>query len=336
MLADPTLVTLALVGMLTLIPGAALYTGTPVRSTLVALAVLVPLWAAIGVVGALLGLLAEFAVLLPAAGVVFGVLAERMLAERISAPRALVSVAVFSVLVVLPALVMIFGVCAEWAYEHVGALDFAGALAFGVALGVLVLVHRRRGRGRASARPRALWGALLCWVGATAFTVGVELRVDALTGPISLCMAVIGTSAAVGAVVVEFLRRGRVSAQGCAAGVLAGAFAGLAVSPWVELVPAIIIGVATGVVQGGVFRAGERGWASAPLLVGGLAGVLSLGLFAIGPGFVYSGQPTQFVAQLIACAVVMAGSVVVAGVVAVATRPMPVRSGVRARPERTR
>ena len=138
-----------------------------------------------------------------------------------------------------------------------GALDFAGGTVVHISSGVSALIcclllGKRLGFGSEDMRPHNLTytvlGAGMLWVGWFGFNAGSELASDGLT---SSAFAVTHFSAAAGAVawaVVEWISRGKPSVLGAASGAVAGLVCITPAAGFVQPMPALVMGVAAGVV----------------------------------------------------------------------------------------
>lgn len=314
-MADPILILLSGVVTLAGVPGLLLYTGGRWRAQGVTLAMLALLWVVIGVVSAVTGLFVPgFAILVSATGIVVGAGVSAALAELVDRGGIrMLLVAAFSILIFLPLSVVVFGGGGTWLYLEAGSLDFAGALPIAIGGGTFAMVLALLGGIRqAGDRPLALRGAMLFAAAAVGCAVGFELRVDPLTPAIALNMLMTPAVALLAAAGIERVKRGRNTREGLAAGTLAGTAAGLAACAYLETVSALLLGLVVGAVAEVTFRGVSAAWRLAtPLLIGGVTGLLFLGIFALGPGFVYSGQPILLGRQALMCAVVIVYSAVV-------------------------
>ncbi|MCL4201178.1 MAG: ammonium transporter [Pirellulaceae bacterium] len=138
-----------------------------------------------------------------------------------------------------------------------GALDFAGGTVVHISSGVsalivALLIGKRLGYGRDPMPPHNLTytalGAAMLWVGWFGFNAGSELASDDLT---SSAFAVTHFSAAAGAVAwaaMEWLTRGKPSVLGTASGAVAGLVCITPAAGFVNPMPALIFGLAAGVV----------------------------------------------------------------------------------------
>jgi Amt family ammonium transporter len=138
-----------------------------------------------------------------------------------------------------------------------GALDFAGGTVVHISSGVsallcALLIGRRRGFGQEDMRPHNLTytaiGAAMLWVGWFGFNAGSELASDHLA---SSAFAATHFSAAAGALAwaaAEWLTRGQPSVLGAASGAVAGLVCITPAAGFVNVMPALFMGAAAGVV----------------------------------------------------------------------------------------
>ncbi|GAA3745993.1 ammonium transporter [Leifsonia bigeumensis] len=325
-MADPILVLACAVVTLTGVPGILLYSGGTWRRLWPELAMLAGLWAVVGVVSSLTGLfLPGFAVLVAATGILMGAGVAAALAERIARHGIrMLLLAGFALLVFLPPAVAVFGGSGTWLYRDLGALDFAGALPIAVGTGSFsMLLALIRGERSDTERILALRGAMLFAVAGLAVAVGFELRVDALTPAIALNMLMTPAVAILAAAGIERVKRGRNTREGLAAGTLAGTAAALAACAYLETVTALMLGLVVGAVAEVAHRGASAAWRIAtPLLIGGVTGLLYLGIFGLGPGFVYSGQPALLGQQALVVAAALGWSWLVSAAMLLPLRRM--------------
>jgi len=310
--ADPILVLVCTVIALCGVPGMLLYSGGDWRRQWPDIAMLTGLWVIVGVTTALAGaFLPGFAALVSATGVLVGAGINAALAERVAGHRIrMLLLAGFSLLVFLPLALVVFGGTGTWLYREVGALDFAGALPMAIGAGSFTTVLALLGDGRDhSDGVLALRGAMLFAFAAVGAAVGFELRVDELTPAITLNMLMVPALAILAAAGIERVKRGRNTREGLAAGTLAGSAAALAACAYLETVTALILGLVVGAVAEVAHRGSSAAWRLAtPLLIGGVTGLLYLGIFGLGPGFVYSGQPVLLGRQALVVGLALAWS----------------------------
>ncbi|MBC7855938.1 MAG: ammonium transporter [Pirellulaceae bacterium] len=138
-----------------------------------------------------------------------------------------------------------------------GALDFAGGTVVHISSGVSALVcalvlDKRLGYGTEPMPPHNLTytvlGAAMLWVGWFGFNAGSELGSDRLS---STAFCVTHFAAAAGALAwagMEWITRGKPSVLGAASGLVAGLVCITPASGFVQPMPALLLGVAAGVV----------------------------------------------------------------------------------------
>ena len=231
-------------------------------------------------------------------------------------------------------LLLVYAPIAHWVWEpggwlaQLGALDFAGGSVVHINAGAAALVCAyalgpREGYGREPFIPFNLGltmaGTGLLWVGWFGFNAGSALAADGRAG---LAMAVTHIAAAAGALSwmgAEWLARKRASLLGLCSGVVAGLVAITPAAGFVTPRSALIIGLVAGVACYWGATALKRKLRADDSLdvfgvhgVGGLVGALLTGLLA-DPAI--SGVESSFMAQVIACAAVLAYSLVMTAVV---------------------
>lgn len=143
-----------------------------------------------------------------------------------------------------------------WAYAG-GALDFAGGTVVHISSGTSALIcalllGKRHGFGTQPMPPHNLTytvlGAAMLWVGWFGFNAGSQLGSDAIAAS---AFAATHFAAAAGAIAwagMEWITRGKPSALGAASGLVAGLVCITPASGYVLPMPAIIMGLAAGVV----------------------------------------------------------------------------------------
>ncbi len=209
-----------------------------------------------------------------------------------------------------------------------GALDFAGGTVVHISSGVSALVvalvlGKRKGFGVEDMRPHNLtytaMGAAMLWVGWFGFNAGSELASDHLA---SSAFATTHFSAAAGGITwaaMEWITRGKPSILGTASGVVAGLVCITPAAGFVNLMPALGIGVAAGVVcflactaLKSKFRYDDSLDAFGVHGIGGTLGALLTGVFAVrecwdidngNPLGLIEGSSRVFVGQIVAVAV---------------------------------
>ncbi|MDN5293234.1 MAG: ammonium transporter, Amt family [Eubacteriales bacterium] len=253
-----------------------------------------------------------FAIITPA--LISGAVAERM---RFSAY--LLFTLLWATLVYDPLAHWVWGV--DGWIRNMGALDFAGGTVVHISSGVSGLVAalvlgKRKGYGREPILPHhlpmTLLGAGILWFGWFGFNAGSALAVGDLA---MNAFVVTNTSAAAGALawmLTEWLHHGKPTALGAASGAVAGLVAITPASGFVEPLPAIIIGLVSGVLCYGAVAGlkSKLGYDDALDAfgchgVGGTWGAIATGLFAskavnpAGADGLFYGNPGLLVPQLI-------------------------------------
>jgi Amt family ammonium transporter len=213
----------------------------------------------------------------------------------------------FSSLVIFMSLwsVLVYSPIAHWVWSPLGWInamgvaDFAGGTVVHINAGVAGLVcalvlGRRVGYGHDNMAPYnlafAVTGAALLWVGWFGFNAGSAVGAGGRAGMAMLATQVATAAAALGWTFAEWATKGKPSVLGAISGAVAGLVAITPASGFVLPIPAIVIGVAAGVI---CF------WASTWLKhllgyddsldafgvhgVGGIVGALLTGVFAYGP-----------------------------------------------------
>ena len=245
-------------------------------------------------------------------------------AERFKFKALVVFTLVWSTLVYAPVAHWVWGV-GGWLRDY-GALDFAGGTVVHITSGVSALVAaamlgKRTGFGTEKMDPHnmtlTVLGAGLLWFGWFGFNAGSALSANGLAAH---AFVVTNTAAAMGAlswVAVTWLRDGRPSVLGAAAGAVAGLVAITPAAGYVSPSASIIIGFGGGVLCAyGVEFIKHRVRVDDALDVfavhglGGIWGALATGLFsdtsinAAGFDGLFYGNPEQVIKQLVAIAVV--------------------------------
>lgn len=246
--------------------------------------------------------------------------------ERIKFSAVMVFVAIWLTIVYFPIAHMVWaagGLIFEW-----GALDFAGGTVVHINAGVSALVAaiilgKRRGFPTEPMPPHSLTltmvGTGLLWVGWFGFNGGSALAADGRAG---LAMVVTHIAAAAGALawmLAEWWTRQRATLLGLCSGVVAGLVAITPAAGFVGPRAALLIGVAAGFAcywgatgLKRLLRADDSLDVFGVHGVGGLVGALLTGALA-DPAI--SGQQGSLLTQLIACAAVLAYSLVMTTVV---------------------
>src|SRR5918999_3136938 len=211
-----------------------------------------------------------------------------------------------------------------WLFDY-GALDFAGGTVVHISSGISALVAaivlgRRHGFGEETMTPHNLTytilGAGLLWFGWFGFNAGSALAADGLAAN---ALVVTNTAAAMGAITwlaVSWIRDGRPSVLGAAAGAVAGLVAITPAAGFVDASAAIVIGFGAGILCAYAVEIVKSRLGFDDALdvfavhgVGGIWGALATGLFAkasVG-GFdgLFYGEPEQLLKQAVAVGVVI-------------------------------
>ncbi|MEC8336893.1 MAG: ammonium transporter [Planctomycetota bacterium] len=177
-----------------------------------------------------------------------------------------------------------------------GALDFAGGTVVHISSGISALVcalvlGRRLGWGYEDMRPHNLtytvMGAAMLWIGWFGFNAGSELASDDLTSSAFATTHFAGAAGAIAWAVMEWIARGKPSVLGTASGAIAGLVCITPGAGFVNLMPALIMGAAAGVVcyfACGAFKAAFKYDDSLDAFgihgVGGTLGAILTGVFA--------------------------------------------------------
>lgn len=255
---------------------------------------------------------------------VAGFLVSVPLRSRMAAARPVVAFCVaWCALVFVPVATVVLFPMSVGLSAAGSALDLGGVLPIHVAAGasalaVLTVLRRRPLISSAGARTSrlVLAGALLWSLWALAL-VSLELAFDTIT-PIILTNVVIAPAASVLSwLVVERVRRHRNTLTSAGAGLVCGLVAVSAGSGLLEPVWAVLTGVIAGLVSASVVLRNPGSARSAFVglhLIPAALGLILLGLFSTGSGFIYTGQPTVVIAQLtITVAVVLWSAALSAG-----------------------
>ena len=135
--------------------------------------------------------------------------------------------------------------------------DFAGGTVVHITSGVSALVcalylGKRKGFGTEPMRPHSLVlsiiGACLLWVGWFGFNAGSALAASALATSAFVATHFGAAAAALGWLLVEWMKHGKPSMLGGISGAVAGLVAITPASGFVKPLPALLIGFAAGVV----------------------------------------------------------------------------------------
>ena len=222
-------------------------------------------------------------------GLITGAIAERMKFKAYIAFAAVWSLLVYSPL-------------AHWVWgggwlggAGLGALDFAGGTVVHIAsaaaaLAAALVLGKRRDLGKSELQPHNLpmtiLGAGILWFGWFGFNAGSELAVDGVTGGAFMVTHLAAAAGMLGWVVFEWLGHGKPTSLGAASGAVAGLVAITPAAGFVDVMPALLIGLAGGAAcYYGVQLKNRFGFDDALDVVGihgvgGTLGALLTGVFA--------------------------------------------------------
>lgn len=255
---------------------------------------------------------AMFAVITPA--LITGAFAERM-----KFPAFALFVLIWSTLIYDPVAHWVWGV-GGWLRE-LGVLDFAGGTVVHILSGVsglviALMIGKRKGYGKEVMLPHHLpmtvIGASLLWFGWFGFNAGSALSANGLAASAFVVTHIAAAAATVSWVATEWAHHGKPTILGAASGCVAGLVAITPAAGFVSPIPAVIIGLAAGIIcylAVSVLKA-KLGYDDALDAfgvhgIGGTWGALATGLFAskavnpAGADGLFYGDPSQFVTQLI-------------------------------------
>ncbi|WP_432004369.1 ammonium transporter [Streptomyces parvus] len=272
-----------------------------------------------------------FAVLTPA-------LISGALADRVKFTAWALFIVLWVTIVYFPVAHWVWG-SGGWLFE-MGVIDFAGGTAVHInagaaALGVILVIGKRIGFKKDPMRPHSLplvmLGAALLWFGWFGFNAGSWLGNDDGVGAVMFLNTQVATAAAVlGWLVYEKLRHGSFTTLGAASGAVAGLVAitpaGGSVSPLGAIAIGVIAGVLCAMAVGLKYKFGYDDSLDVVgvHLVGGIIGSILVGFFATGgvqsdaAGLFYGGGVDQLGKQVVGVVAVLAYSLVVSAVIALA------------------
>ena len=255
-----------------------------------------------------------FAVITPA--LITGAFAERM-----RFPAFVAFVLIWATFIYDPVAHMVWG--GGWMMS-LGVLDFAGGTVVHILSGVSGLVvalvlGKRKGYGSEAMLPHHLpmtvIGASLLWFGWFGFNAGSALGANGLAATAFVTTNTAAAAATISWVFAEWLHRGKPTVLGAASGCVAGLVAITPAAGFVAPLPAVIIGLAAGVIcylAVGVVKA-KLGYddsldAFGVHGIGGTWGAIATGLFAskavneAGNDGLFYGNPDLVTTQLIGVA----------------------------------
>lgn len=227
-----------------------------------------------------------FAIITPA-------LISGAIAERMSFRGYLMFTLLWSILIYNPLAHWVWGV--DGWLHNLGALDFAGGTVVHISSGTAafagaLFLGRRVGYPREPMPPHnvvlSVTGAGLLWVGWFGFNAGSSLAANGLAVSAFVATHLGAAAAVLGWMFAEWLATGKPTVLGAASGAVAGLVAITPASGFVAPGPAIIIGLAAGMICFSAVRMKLRfGYDDALDVVGvhavgGIFGALATGLFA--------------------------------------------------------
>ena len=252
-------------------------------------------------------------------------------AERIKFSGMLLFTVLWATIVYFPMAHMVWGKGGLFNFALGGkfpALDFAGGTVVHITSGVSALVcalylGKRKGIGTEAMKPHSLVistiGAGLLWVGWFGFNAGSALAASSLASSAFVATHFAAASAALAWMAMEWIKSGKPSMLGGISGCVAGLVAITPASGFVKPMPALIIGVAAGIVcylmvavVKNMFGYDDALDAFGVHGIGGTLGAILTGVFATKdvndllkgkPMGMLEGNGEQVMNQLIACAV---------------------------------
>ncbi len=189
-----------------------------------------------------------FAVITPA--LITGAFAERM-----RFPAFVVFTLAWATFIYDPMAHWVWGV-GGW-LRNLGALDFAGGTVIHILSGVsglvaCIMLGKRKGFGKTPMLPHHLpmtiLGASILWFGWFGFNAGSALGANGLAANAFLVTQVAAAAAMVSWVIVEWKHNGKPTVLGAASGCVAGLVAITPAAGFVTAVPAVLIGLLSGVI----------------------------------------------------------------------------------------
>jgi ammonium transporter, Amt family len=191
---------------------------------------------------------------------------------------------------------------AHWVWEPSGwlaakgVLDYAGGTVVHINAGIAglascLILGRRLGYGKEAMAPHnltlTLIGAAMLWVGWFGFNAGSALAADGRAGMAMVATQIATAAAALSWMFAEWLTKGKPSVLGIASGAVAGLVAITPASGFVGPTPALLIGLAAGVVCFVAATSLKRAFGYDDSLdafgvhgIGGIVGALLTGVFA--------------------------------------------------------
>lgn len=229
------------------------------------------------------------------------------------------------------------GVTGGWIANTLGAIDFAGGTAVHInagaaGLALALVLGKRIGFGKTPFRPHNLpfvmLGAGLLWFGWFGFNAGSALAANG-TAAVAFLNTVVATAASMLAwLLVEKIRDGHATSLGAASGVVAGLVAITPACAAVNIVGAIAIGVAAGVLCAmAVGLKYKLGYDDSLDVVGvhlvsGLWGTIGIGLLATKTGLFYGGGIKQLAVQIVIALVAVLFTAIMTTIIAFIVKPL--------------
>ncbi len=247
-------------------------------------------------------------------------------AERIRFKALLLFILLWATLIYAPIAHWVWGT-GGW-LRTMGVVDFAGGLVVHLSAGIsavaaALVIGRRKGLDqnheiRPNNIPFVILGAAVLWFGWFGFNAGSALAANEIAVQALVNTNLAAAAGAVSWMLVDWKRKGKPSAVGIAVGAVCGLVAITPAAGYVATLPAIIIGLAVGVISNGVanWRARTRLDDSLDVFAahgaGSIWGVLATGIFAsttinpAGPNGALLGNPSQLGLEAFAILVVAA------------------------------
>jgi Amt family ammonium transporter len=224
-----------------------------------------------------------------------------------------------------------------------GPLDLAGALPVHAAVGsgalvILTVARRWTVTDRSHVRPRswALFASgVVIWIGWILGSVGLDLSVDSLVTPRIITNTIVApVLGVIGWLIVQRIRSATTSPIGAVAGLVCGLVAISAGSAYFTPLWAGVTGAAAGIagslfVSGWVRATRRHAWFIVGAhLLSAVVGLLMLGLFGTGFGFIFDGQISLLEIEFVSAFFVVVWAGVVSLVLWLGVRAIALRQGV--------
>ncbi|NTV09411.1 MAG: ammonium transporter [Zoogloea sp.] len=231
--------------------------------------------------------------------------------------------------------IVVYSTIAHWVWEPSGwlasrgMLDFAGGTVVHINAGIAALacalvLGKRVGFNKEPMAPHNLTltviGASLLWVGWFGFNAGSAVASDGRAGMAMAVTQIATAAAALGWMFTEWLVKGKPSVLGIASGAVAGLVAITPASGFVTPTPAVIIGIAAGIICFIASTSVKRALGYDDSLdafgvhcIGGVVGALLTGVFA--NTAIDGGVPGSIITQSIGVAVTLVYSFVMSYII---------------------